>query len=303
VTEEKTETPFRSGFVAIIGRPNMGKSTLLNKILKQKIAITSAKPQTTRNRIVGIHDDGSTQIVFVDTPGIHDARGKLHTYMVDQAVKSCAGVDRLLLLLDAEDAKLRGLNEQMLSIVQKANCPVVLGINKVDLVDRQLLLPMIAEASQRFNFEAILPLSARSGEGVEHLLEILARELPEGPRYYPEDMVTDLPERFIVAEMIREKILKNTHKEVPYGVAVMVDSFEERTDKDLIMIQATIHVERESHKRIVIGKKGQVIKSVGQFARKDIERLLGSPVFLELFVKVQPKWTDSTRLMREFGYE
>jgi len=296
------EKAFRSGFVSIVGRPNVGKSTLLNALLGQKIAITADKPQTTRNRILGIYTREATQILFLDTPGIHRGKGRLNQYMVEQAMSTCNDVDVVLFLVEATDRP-GGGDDFILDLLAKGNAPVILGINKADLVEKTALLPLIAAYAERFDFAGILPLSGLAGEGVEELIDLVQQLLPEGPHYYPEDMVTDQPERFIVAEMIREQLLKQTHDEVPYGVAVMVESFTEKPQKNLVVIEAVIHVEREAHKRIVIGKKGAKLRAIGQAARYDIERLLGTKVFLELFVRVEKNWTQSGRLLKEFGYE
>jgi len=293
---------FRSGFVSIVGRPNVGKSTLLNTLLGQKIAIASDKPQTTRNRILGIYTRPSTQILFLDTPGIHRAKGRLNKFMVEQALSTCKGVDAVLFLVEATDRP-GGGDDFILDLLAKGKAPVILGINKSDLVAKPDLLPLIAAYAERLDFAGILPLSGLKGEGVEELIKMVQGLLPEGPHYYPEDMITDQPERFIVAEMIREQLLKQTHDEVPYGVAVAVESFTEKPDKELVVIQAVIHVEREAHKSIVIGKKGVKLKTIGQAARYDIERMLGTRVFLELFVRVEKNWTQSNRLLKEFGYE
>ncbi len=292
---------FRSGFVAIIGRPNVGKSTLLNAILGQKIAITSNKPQTTRNRILGICNQPQGQILFLDTPGIHRAEGKLNRYMVEQATAACAEVDLVLFLVEADDTP-GGGDDYVLELLARGRSPVLLVINKMDKVPRERLLPLIAAYSGRFPFREIVPVSALTGDGVQELVAVVQSHLPEGPRYYPEDMVTDLPERFIVAEMVREQVLRQTRDEVPYGVAVTVDTFQEKPERDLVVIQATVRVERDSHKRIVVGKGGERIKTIGRAARFEIERLLACRVFLELFVRVDPRWTESERLLREFGY-
>ena len=257
-----SEQPFRSGFVSIIGRPNVGKSTLLNQILGQKIAITANKPQTTRNRILGIHTDEQAQVLFLDTPGIHKATGKLNQYMVDQALSACRGVDVVVFLVEATD-RVGGGDDYILELLGQSDIPVVLVINKVDLVEKEKLLPLIAQYAERFDFKEIIPLSAFTGQGVDRLVGAVRNMVPEGPLYYPEDMVTDLPERFIVGEMIREKILRKTHQEVPYGVAVQVDTFEERPGKNLIAIQATIFVGRDAHKRILVGKGGSMIRLLG----------------------------------------
>ena len=295
------EEQFLSGFIAIIGRPNVGKSTLLNRILGQKVAITSNKPQTTRNRILGIHNFSAGQALFVDTPGIHKAKGKLNRFMVDQAIGASSDVDLILFLVEADDSP-GGGDEYILKLLDKSSVPVFLIINKIDLVKPPQLLKLIQQYSERFKFAEVIPLSARGGDGVPQLLQAIEPLLPEGPRYYPEDMLTDQPERFIVAELVREKIMRRTSEEIPYGVGVQVDTFEEKPGKNLVVIQATIHVERNSHKKIIVGKGGQMIKSVGQEARKDIERLLGTRVFLELFVRVDKDWTQSERMLKELGY-
>ncbi|MFK5925290.1 MAG: GTPase Era [Desulfuromusa sp.] len=296
-----TEQKFLSGYIAIIGRPNVGKSTLLNRILGQKISITSNKPQTTRNRILGIHNFPAGQALFVDTPGIHKAKGKLNRFMVDQAVGACSDVDLILFLVEADDSP-GGGDEYILKLLDKSAAPVFLIINKIDLVKPTRLLSLIQQYTDRFEFAQVVPLSARSGNGVPQMLQAIEPYLPEGPQYYPEDMLTDQPERFIIAELVREKIMRRTSEEIPYGVGVRVDTFEEKPEKKLVVIQATIHVERDSHKKIIVGKGGQMIKAVGQEARKDIERLLGTRVFLELFVRVDKDWSQNERMLRELGY-
>jgi GTP-binding protein Era len=296
-----TEKDFLSGYVAIIGRPNVGKSTLLNRILGQKIAITSNKPQTTRNRILGIYNFTGGQALFVDTPGIHKAKGKLNRFMVDQAVGACADVDLILFLVEADDSP-GGGDEYILKLLDKASAPVFLIINKIDLVKPPKLLSLIQQYTERFEFAQVIPVSARSGNGVPDMLQAIEPYLPQGPQYYPDDMLTDQPERFIVAELVREKIMRRTSEEIPYGVGVQVDSFEEKPEKNLVVIQATIHVERDSHKKIIVGKGGHMIRTVGQEARKDMERLLGTRVFLELFVRVDKDWSQNERMLRELGY-
>ncbi|WP_305041849.1 GTPase Era [Geoalkalibacter sp.] len=291
----------RSGFVGIIGRPNVGKSTLLNRVLGQKISITSNKPQTTRNRILGICNRPGEQILFLDTPGIHRAQGPLHRYMVEQALSTCGGVDLVLYLVEAPLGPLRGADE-VLERVAASGRPLFLVINKIDQVPRPRLLEII-ESYRRYDFAEVVPVSAMTGEGVDGLLNTIGRYLPEGPRYYPADQLTDLPERFIVAEFIREKVMRRTREEIPYGCAVAVETFTEKPEQNLVVIQAVIHVEREAHKRIVIGNKGQMLRTVGSEARKSIEALLGTRVYLELFVRVQKDWTRSERLVRDLGYE
>lgn len=299
---EIPQESFRSGFVAIIGRPNVGKSTLLNRILGEKIAITSPKAQTTRNRILGIHNMPGAQILFLDTPGIHRPRGRLNKFMVDQALSACSEVDAVLFLAEADSPPGEG-DDFVLRILEGGRAPVLLAINKIDRVARPDLLPLMDAWSRRFAFREIVPISALTGEGVEDLVSTVRALLPEGPTYYPEDMITDLPERFIAAEMIREQVLRQTREEIPYGVAVTVEQFEEKPEKGLVVIHAVIHVERDTHKRIVVGKGGAMIRGIGQAARRDIERLLDCRVFLELFVRVDRNWTDSQRLLREFGYD
>lgn len=299
---EKKEEIFRSGFVSIVGRPNVGKSTLLNHILGEKIAITSDKPQTTRNRILGIHNLEDAQLLFLDTPGIHRAHGRLNRFMVDQALSACSDVDAVLFLVEATDP-LGGGDDFILEVLSRSNIPVVLVINKIDLLPKEKLLPLMASYAQKFDFREIVPVSALRGEGVGELVQAVRGLLPEGPRYYPEDMITDLPERFIVAEMVREQVLRQTREEVPYGVAVLVEQFAEKPEKNLVVVSAVINVERETHKKIIVGKGGARIRAIGQSARKEMEKFLGIRVFLELFVKVQKNWTDSERLLKEFGYE
>jgi GTP-binding protein Era len=293
---------FRSGFVSIVGRPNVGKSTLLNRILGQKIAITSRKPQTTRNRILGIHNLPDVQILFLDTPGIHRGKGRLNKYMVEQALAACSDMDIILFLVEAADAPGRG-DEFILNVLSRSGSPVILVINKIDLMPRGNLLPLIDAYSRKFPFCEIIPVSGLTGDGVEDLVAAIRALLPEGPRYYPQEMVTDLPERFIVAEMIREQVLRQARDEVPHGVAVMVESFMEKPEKNLVLIGAVINVERDTHKKIVVGKGGAMIRTIGKAARHEIERFLGSRVFLELFVKVEKNWTESKRLLKEFGYD
>lgn len=292
---------FRSGFVTIIGRPNVGKSTLLNRILGEKIAITSSKPQTTRNRIVGVHNFEDGQVSFIDTPGIHKAKGKLNKFMVEQALGACSNIDLILFLIEAKNSLGPG-DEFILNILEKSEVPVYLVINKIDQVSPESLLSKIQQYSERFNFQEVIPLSAKTGNGVPQMLKVVEGNMPEGPQYYPEDVLTDQPERFVVAELVREKIMRRTSDEIPYGVAVQVEQFTEKSDKNLVIIQAVIHVERDSHKRIIVGKGGQMVKAIGQEARKDIERLLGTRVFLELFVRVDKDWSQSERMLRELGY-
>lgn len=296
-----TKTPFKSGFVAIVGAPNVGKSTLLNQLLGQKIAITSEKPQTTRHRILGVAHLPGAQLIFMDTPGIHRARGPLNTRMVEVALKVLGDVDLTVFMTDAsspEDVSV----EIILKSLKEKDLPSILAINKVDLVSKTTLLPLIGQWDAAYPFRAIVPISALQGIQVDKLVEEMVALLPEGPAYYSEDTVTDLPERFIAAEMIREKVFRLTSQEIPYGVAVTVESFKERPETTLIDVHATIHVERESQKPMIIGREGKMLKQIGEQARKDIERMVGCKVFLKLWVRVQKKWTRDEKAIRRFGY-
>lgn len=289
-----------SGFVSIIGRPNVGKSTLLNRIIGEKIVITSDKPQTTRNRIQGIHNIPEGQIVFIDTPGIHAGRSLLNRSMVDVAKSAISGVDLLLLVVDATwqaDAAF------VADVLKKVTTPVVLAMNKVDLIsDKNLMLEKIAAWSVLYPFKEIVPISAGKGDGVEHLVSVITGYLPEGPAMFPDDILTDMPEKFIVAEMIREKVFRLTRDEIPYSTAVVVESFVER-ENGVIAISAAIMLERDTQKGIIIGKRGEMLKRIGSQARQDIERLLDTRVFLELFVKVVENWSERPSKLRELGYE
>ncbi len=293
---------FKSGFIGIVGRPNVGKSTLLNCILGEDIAITSPKPQTTRNRIMGIRHLPQGQLIFLDTPGIHVPRKALNEAMVRTAQNVFADVDVILIIVEA-DTGIAAADMELFAALRGHEERAILGINKVDLVRRESLLPLIDQARQAFAFRSYLPLCARTGEGVPALLEEILNLLPEGPPYFPEDMVTDRPERFIAAEMIREKILTFIHREVPYATAVVVDAFREEKGSGLIRIEATIHVEKESQKKILIGTKGAMLKRIGAAARLDMERFFAARVFLSLFVRVQKDWTHNRRLVKEFGYD
>jgi len=292
----------RSGFVALIGPPNAGKSTLLNQVLKEKISITAPRPQTTRNRVLGIHTDQDVQIVFVDTPGIFKTRDEFNRMLVDVALGALNEVDVICFLVDA----LRASREEsgfVLRTLQDVTAPVILCLNKTDLVgNKRELLPLIQEYSQIMPFTAIVPISALTGDGVDTLVDRIRQILPEGPQYFPEDHVTDQPERFLVSELIREKVFHLLHQEVPYAVAVSVDQFTEMPEENRIHIEATIHVERDSQKGIIIGRQGRTLKEIGRQARGDIEALLGCHVFLGLFVRVQKNWRKDPRARSEFGY-
>jgi len=292
---------FRSGFIGIIGRPNVGKSTLMNHIIGEKIAITAPKPQTTRNRIMGIHHREDGQFIFIDTPGIHEAFTPLNKMMVDTAVRTFGSTDLLLLLIEADKGVQRG-DRQLIESLRESSLPVILGINKIDLIRKDLLLPLIDELQKLFPFEAIIPLSALDGRGTDVLLDEIWKRLPEGPPLFPEDMMTDRTERFITAEVIREKIILLTHQEIPYATAVTVDSFKEDEGHRIIRIEATITVEKESQKGILIGKKGSMLKQIGSLARTDLEIFFASRIFLQLFVRVRKDWTQDKRMLKEFGY-
>ena len=291
---------FTSGFVSIIGRPNVGKSTLLNCIIGEKIVITSDKPQTTRNRIQGIHNIPDGQIVFIDTPGIHAGRSRLNRSMVDAARSAISGVDLLLLVVEATTAPDA---ELVVDILKKVTVPVILVLNKIDLLaDKSLVLKKIADWSALYAFKEIVPVSAGRSDGVEHLVTVISSYLPEGHAMFPDDILTDMPEKFIVAEMIREKVFRLTRDEIPYSTAVVVESFVER-ENGVIAISAAIMLERDTQKGIVIGKKGEMLKRIGSQARADIERLLDTRIFLELFVKVVENWSERPSKLIELGYE
>ena len=299
---ENKDSHFKSGFVALAGASNVGKSTLLNRILGQKISITSDKPQTTRHRILGVLNRPDTQFVFLDTPGIHQAKGKLHLKIVEAALGAVADADLILFLCDVSITD--SVSEKMiLTTLKKQSQPVILALNKIDCIQKPLLLKTIAKWADRFPFEAIIPISARTGAQVETLLSTIQKHLPQSPPFFPPETLTDLTERFITAEIIREKIFRLTGQEIPYATAVTVDSFEEERQGKLVRIFASIHLERNSQKGIVIGKKGVKLRSIGESARKDIEKMLGRRVFLKLFVRVQKNWSKDTKAIRKFGYK
>jgi GTPase len=298
--------PIRSGMVAIVGPPNAGKSTLMNGLLEQKISIVSPKPQTTRNRILGIMNGPEYQIVLLDTPGLHKAREPLNQEMVRIALESLHEVDAVLYLIDVSlplPEKLKAEKGQELTgYMEQVRCPVILVLNKVDLLIKEKLLAMIQTYAEFFPFHAIIPISALTGDGTDRLLAELLAVLPIGPRYYPEDIPTDATERFLVAEIIREKVFLLTGEEVPYSTAVLIESFKEDPAKGLITIHAAIVLERESQKGIVIGKGGLKLKSIGTAARKDIEKLLDQKVLLKLWVKVRKNWSRDEKFLKELGF-
>ena len=293
---------FKSGFVTIIGRPNVGKSTLMNHLIGQKIAITSNKPQTTRNRIQTVYTDMERgQIVFVDTPGIHHAKNKLGEYMVKVAKTSMKDVDVILWLVEP-DTSIGSGDQEIAKQLSDVDIPIILVINKVDTVPREKILEVIATYKELLDFAEIVPLSALRGQNCDELVNCLFQYLPEGPMFYDEDTVTDQPERQIVAEIIREKSLHALNEEVPHGIAVSIDQMKKRKGKRLYDIDATIICERDSHKGIIIGKQGAMLKKIGSNARFEIERLLDSKVNLKLWVKVKKDWRDSDFLIQNFGY-
>ncbi|MBI3932506.1 MAG: GTPase Era [Acidobacteria bacterium] len=288
----------RSGFVTVVGRPNVGKSTLVNRLVGQKVAIVSDKPQTTRNRILAVVNKPGGQIVLFDTPGIHKPVHRMNERMVETAVRSAGQVDVVLWLVEAPEAPGPG-DRYVRDVLQRSGRPVILGINKIDLVSKPRLLPAIDAYRTLLDFAEIIPLSARTGENVELVAERLLAHLPEGDRLYPEDFLTDQPERFFVAEMIRERILHHTRDEIPYSTGVVIESFKE--EPELVRIQAAILVERESHKGILIGRGGSMLKTVGTEARREIEAFLGAKVFLGLFVKVREHWREDPAVLGEMG--
>jgi len=290
----------RSGFVAIVGRPNVGKSTLLNQLLGEKIAIVTPKPQTTRNQIKGIKTTANEQIVFLDTPGIHRAHSLMNKRMVETALKTLKEVDMVLWLIDAREA-LRREDQDIARTLKESRTLTLVLLNKIDLISKGKLLPLMEQCSLLLPEREIIPISALKGENIDLLLETIIRGLPEGPRYYPEGDVTDQTERFIASEIVREKIFLLTREEIPYATAVTIDEFTEKEEKNLIVIKATIYTERESHKPILIGKKGSMLKEVGRQAREELELLLGCKIFLELFVKVHTGWTQDPHTLTEFG--
>ena len=291
---------FRSGFVAILGRPNVGKSTLLNQLLGEKIAIVSPRPQTTRNRIMGIKTLPGGQILLLDTPGIHRARSLLNRRMVDVAKRSLGDVEAVVWVVDARGG-LRGDDEDIAGMLARSRHETLIALNKIDAVSKGRLLPVMARLAELLPEREIVPISARTGENVPLLVGGVLERLPPGPRYFAEDELTDQTERFIAAEIVREKVFLRTRQEIPYGTAVSVQSFEEKNDGSLVVIAATIHTERDTHKPILIGKRGAALKEIGSAAREDLERLLGCRVYLELAVKAAPGWSRDPRSLASFG--
>ncbi|MBG9448616.1 GTPase Era [Cytobacillus firmus] len=296
-----TQQGHKSGFISIIGRPNVGKSTFLNRVIGQKIAIMSDKPQTTRNKVQGVLTTNDAQFIFIDTPGIHKPKHKLGDFMMKVAQNTLKEVDVILFMVNAQEGFGRG-EEFILEKFQSVRTPIFLVINKIDQVHPDELFKIIESYKEKYDFNEIIPISALEGNNVETLLEQIKKYIPEGPQFYPADQVTDHPERFIVSELIREKALHLTREEIPHSLAVTIDKMERREDKDVVHVMATIIVERDSQKGIVIGKQGKMLKEIGKRARVDIENLLGSQVFLELWVKVQKDWRNKMSQLRDFGF-
>ncbi len=300
------EEMIKSGMVAIVGPPNAGKSTLMNYLLGQKISIVTPKPQTTRNRILGVVNEKDYQIVLLDTPGLHKADQPLNKEMVRIALESLSEVDMVLFLLDVSTPLPEKIqqekNKEFAGYMEQVQVPAVLVLNKVDLIDKQKLLPLMQAYAEIYPFTAILPISALKGEGTDDLLKEILQVLPHGPRYFPEDIPTDATERFLVAEIIREKVFLLTGQEIPYSTAVVIDSFKEDVNRKMITIHASIILERSSQKGIVIGKGGHKLKNIGISARKDIEKMVGQKVVLKLWVKVKKNWSKNQSFLNELGF-
>lgn len=292
----------KSGFVSLIGRPNAGKSTLLNHILGEKIAIVSDKPQTTRNRILGIYNDKDSQVIFVDTPGVHKPRHRLGEYMAEATNAGLFEGDIVYYVVDATKA-FGGGEAYIIERFKRLKMPVYLLLNKIDLLAKEELLALIAQWQERYNFTEIFPISALQGDNVDRLLEVTLKALPEGIAYYPSDIITDQPERQVVAELIREKVFMLTEEEIPHSTAVTIELMERREKDDKLIIHGLIYVERDSQKGMVIGKGGKLLKKIGILARKDIEHLLGEEVYLKLWVKVKRDWQDKGHILLELGFD
>ena len=292
---------FRSGYVAIAGTPNAGKSTLLNQMLGVKISITSKKPQTTRNRIMGVLHRPDAQMVFFDTPGVFHAKDKLNRRIVDAAFSAVADADLILVLIDVAQPDINA-ERLLVNRLRDQSKPVVLALNKIDLVEKSGLLESIDKWADTYQFHDVVPISAKNGIQINELILAMVTVLPQGPPYFPEDTLTDASERFLAAEMIREQVFRLTGEEIPYATAVTVDTFKEKSRGDLVKIEATIHLERNSQKGIVIGKSGSKLKQIGVQSREQIEHMLGTKVYLKLFVRVQKNWRKDTKAIRRFGY-
>jgi len=292
---------FKSGFISILGRPNVGKSTLFNRFLGDKIAIVAKRPQTTRDRILGIKNVEGGQLIFLDTPGIHHGGSELNQRMVRTAMASARDADILLFLIEAKAPHVEKDREMMEPLRASSGVPFLV-INKIDLVKRKGLLPIMDQYRRLFPFKEIFPVSAVTGEGTDVLLDEILKALPESPPYYPGDMITDQTERFWVSEIIREKVIRECYQEIPYSTAVTIEAFEEHPGKSLVVIKGTIHVERDSQKKILIGRGGQKLKKIGEAARKEVEAFLGTRVFLDVWVNVEKDWTRDPRALDRLGY-
>jgi GTPase len=292
---------FKSGFIALVGRPNVGKSTLLNALVGEKVAIVSTKPQTTRSRITGIKTTENAQLIFLDAPGMARPRSALNRHMAQIARETYQQVDLILLVTDASGTDQLANDEFIIQQLKGMKTPVFLVLNKIDLIDHRQILPLIETYQQRFPFAEYVPVSALKADNIDALLRATIRYLPEGPRYFPSDQLTDQPERFLIAELIREQIFTQTEQEVPYQTAVMVERMED-TEHGILRVEATIYVERDSQKGIIIGKRGSRLKHIGQVARQEIERRLSTRVYLALWVKVRRDWSENEQLIRDMGY-
>ena len=302
MTDSKEQyADFKSGYVSILGAPNAGKSTLLNRMLGEKISITSKKPQTTRNRILGVLHRSKSQMVFFDTPGVFQAKDKLNMRIVDAAFAALGDADLVLVVVDVSQPD-PNAERYLVKKLKSQNRPVILALNKIDLIKKSDMLEIIQKWSTEHGFNVVVPISARHGTQVDDLIATMEKILPAGPPFFPEDTLTDLSERFIVAELVREQVFRMTGEEIPYATAVTVDTFKEKKEGRLISIEATIHLERSSQKGIVIGKNGAKLKQIGTRSREQIEQLLGTKVFLKLFVRIQKNWRKDTKAIRKFGY-
>ena len=292
--------PFKAGYASIIGRPNVGKSTLLNRLVAQKVAATSNRPQTTRNKITGVVHLSGAQIILVDTPGIHPTKKTLNKMMVQTSLSTYSDVDLILVLIDALEGFVAE-DEFVLKSMEQAKAPKILVINKIDLIEKPKLLALISEESKKSVFKEIIPVSALKEDGMELLKDLIIKYLPEGPEYFPKEMITDCTEKFLFKEIIREKVLNLTRLEVPHSVAVVVENMEEQVN-GVVKIDATLYAEKASQKKILIGQGGSMLKSIGSISRKEIEKRLGTQVYLSLFVKVKPNWRDQKQAIKEFVY-
>lgn len=297
----ETDKKFHSGFAALVGRPNVGKSTLMNALLGEKISIVSAHAQTTRNKITGVWNGGNSQVVFLDTPGMHKPQSKLGEAIRQSTMDALDEVDMIVFLCACNDPLGAG-DRYILSLLKDRKVPVILALSKIDLISKEEVLKKIVQYSKIYPFAEIIPLSAKTGENLDELMKCVVKYMPEGPKYFPDDMVTDQPERNIVQEIVREKLLTRTRDEVPHAIGVFTEEFSER-DNGKVYIRCTIYVERDSQKRIIIGKKGSVLKAAGQEAREEIQSLIGAPVFLDLWVKVSKDWKNKDYILRELGYK